>query len=244
MTTAVAGEQPLEASWTDPKRYLWLLGLVVPTVPFIAYGLVELTGLEIMWWAGPFVVFVLIPFLDAVIGKDSANPPDSRDQVARAGPLLPLVHLRVHPASSSRRSSSAARSGRAATSPSSPSSGSRSSMAMVSGIAINTAHELGHKTQEVREVARQDRALDQRLRPLLHRAQPRPPRAGRDARGPGLVAARRELLGVPSAHRVGQPDVGAPPGEGAARPARQAVLLDPQRHPERLGDDRRPVRRR
>ena len=74
---AAADEAPLEATWTDPKRYLWLLGLVVPMVPFIAWGLVELTGLGIMWWAGPFVVFVLIPFLDQMIGKDSSNPPDS-----------------------------------------------------------------------------------------------------------------------------------------------------------------------
>ena len=42
---AAAGEAPLEATWTDPKRYLWLLGLIVPLVPFIAFGLVELTGL-------------------------------------------------------------------------------------------------------------------------------------------------------------------------------------------------------
>ena len=74
---AAAGEAPLEATWTDPKRYLWLLGLIVPLVPFIAFGLVELTGLGIMWWAGPFVVFALIPFLDQIVGKDSSNPPDS-----------------------------------------------------------------------------------------------------------------------------------------------------------------------
>ena len=46
--TAPAAEEPLEASWTDPKRYLWLLGLVVPLIPFIAWGLVEATGLGIM----------------------------------------------------------------------------------------------------------------------------------------------------------------------------------------------------
>src|SRR2546430_16451662 len=63
--------------WSDPKRYLWLLGLIVPLVPFIAWGLVEATGLGVMWWVGPPVVFGLIRFLDLVIGKDSSTPPDS-----------------------------------------------------------------------------------------------------------------------------------------------------------------------
>ena len=46
----------MAATWRDPKRYLWLLGLIVPTLPFIAYGLVQLTGWPIMWWVGPAVV--------------------------------------------------------------------------------------------------------------------------------------------------------------------------------------------
>ena len=147
MTTAVAGEQPLEASWTDPKRYLWLLGLVVPTVPFIAWGLVELTGLGIMWWAGPFVVFALIPFLDAAIGKDSANPPDSaikwleQDRYYRwcTYAFLPLQYASLVFACwlwSSGDLSLFDELGLALT------------VAMVGGIAINTAHELGHKTKK------------------------------------------------------------------------------------------------
>ena len=34
-----------EVDWTDPKRYAWLLGLLVPVIPFMAWGLVEATGL-------------------------------------------------------------------------------------------------------------------------------------------------------------------------------------------------------
>ena len=33
------------ARWHDPKRYAWLLGLIVPTLPFLAWGLVQATGL-------------------------------------------------------------------------------------------------------------------------------------------------------------------------------------------------------
>ena len=40
MTTVTAASP---ARWRDGKRYAWLLGVVVPTLPFIVYGLVHLT---------------------------------------------------------------------------------------------------------------------------------------------------------------------------------------------------------
>ena len=143
-TTAVAGEPQLELHWTDPKRYLWLLGLIVPIAPFIAWGLAELTGLGVMWWAGPFIVFVLLPLLDQAIGKDSANPPDSvikwleEDRYYRwcTYAFLPLQFASLIFACAMWASgdlSFLASLGLALT------------VAMVGGIAINTAHELGHK---------------------------------------------------------------------------------------------------
>ena len=30
--------------WRDGKRYLWILGAVIPLIPFAAWGLVEATG--------------------------------------------------------------------------------------------------------------------------------------------------------------------------------------------------------
>ena len=147
MTTTVAGEPPLEARWTDPKRYLWLFGLVVPLVPFIAYALVELTGLGIMWWAGPFVVFVLIPFLDQAIGKDAENPPDSaikwleQDRYYRwcTYVFIPIQYAALIFCCVQWGSGDLAFA---------ESLGLALTMAMVSGIAINTAHELGHKTKK------------------------------------------------------------------------------------------------
>src|ERR1700734_3639914 len=63
--------------WRDHKRYAWLLGLIVPTLPFLAWGLVEATGLGIFWFYGPFLVFAIFPLLDLIVGMDAANPPDS-----------------------------------------------------------------------------------------------------------------------------------------------------------------------
>jgi alkane 1-monooxygenase len=141
-SSIAAAEHRLE--WTDPKRYLWLLGLIVPLIPFIAWGLVELTGLGVMWWAGPFLVFVIIPLLDRAIGKDSSNPPDSvlrkleDDRYYRwcTYVFIPIQYAGLAFACAQWTSghlSSVESLGLAVT------------VAMVGGIAINTAHELGHK---------------------------------------------------------------------------------------------------
>src|SRR3954470_15480903 len=63
-------------TWRDRKRYLWLLGTVVPLFLFAGWGLVSLTGLALFWWIGPMVVYVLIPVLDVALGDDSSNPPE------------------------------------------------------------------------------------------------------------------------------------------------------------------------
>jgi alkane 1-monooxygenase len=132
------------ARWRDPKRYLWLLGLFVPTLPFLAWGLVELTGLGVFWFYGPFLVFAIFPLADLLVGMDAENPPDSaikwleQDRYYRWCTYLyiPIQYAGLVLACwlwSSGKLSIVEDIGLALT------------VAMVSGIAINTAHELGHK---------------------------------------------------------------------------------------------------
>jgi alkane 1-monooxygenase len=144
---SIASEQTApqpQAHWRDHKRYAWLLGLIVPTLPFIAWGLVELTGLGIFWLYGPFLVFGIFPLLDLAIGMDAANPPDSvlkwleQDRYYRWCTYLyiPIQYAGLVLACwlwSSGKLSTLDDIGLALT------------MAVVSGVAINTAHELGHK---------------------------------------------------------------------------------------------------
>ena len=54
-------------------------------------------------------------------------------------------------------------------------------------------------------LAVQDHAGADLLRPLLHRAQPRPPRPRRHPGGSRVGPVRRDVLGVPAAQRVRQP---------------------------------------
>jgi alkane 1-monooxygenase len=131
-------------AWRDAKRYVWLLGLVVPTIPFLSFGLVELTGLDVLWFFGPVLVFGIFPLLDLLIGVDPSNPPDSivkwleQDRYYRwcTYAFIPIQYaglvfacwLWAHGGLSTLDSV-----------------GLALSVGVVSGVAINTAHELGHK---------------------------------------------------------------------------------------------------
>ena len=74
--TSSTPASPAGLVWRDPKRYLWLLGSVVPALVFESWFLVQVTGLSLFWWFGPILAFVVIPALDHVVGEDAENPPD------------------------------------------------------------------------------------------------------------------------------------------------------------------------
>lgn len=134
--------------WRDRKRYAWLLGLIVPLLPFIAWALAESTGLTLFWYTGPLVVFGFIPLLDLLLGTDAQNPPEEVVSALEADryyrrctfAFLPLQFASLiaacHLWASGTLSSSAAL-------------GLALTVGCVSGIAINTAHELGHKAERL-----------------------------------------------------------------------------------------------
>jgi alkane 1-monooxygenase len=132
------------ATWRDPKRYAWLLGLLVPTLPLMAWALVELTGLGVFWFWGPAFIFGVMPLLDTLVGKDNSNPPDSvlkfleQDRYYRlcTYAFLPLQYLALIGGAwllADGGLSLFEQIGLALT------------LGCVNGIGINTAHELGHK---------------------------------------------------------------------------------------------------
>jgi alkane 1-monooxygenase len=132
------------ATWTDPKRYAWLLGIIVPLAPFMAWGAVAASGFGGFWLLGPLLVFVAFPLLDIAIGVDASNPPDSvlkfleQDRYYRwcTYVFIPVQYAGLILACwlwSNGELSVLDSLGLAFT------------VGVVGGIAINTAHELGHK---------------------------------------------------------------------------------------------------
>ncbi|MFW0151036.1 alkane 1-monooxygenase [Mycobacterium sp. smrl_JER01] len=72
------GDRPVVAQhWRDPKRHVWLLGLVIPTLVPFSWAGAALTGWGVFWWSGPVLMFFVIPALDYLVGPDADNPPDS-----------------------------------------------------------------------------------------------------------------------------------------------------------------------
>ncbi|MCW2786794.1 MAG: alkane 1-monooxygenase [Marmoricola sp.] len=62
--------------WKDNKRYLWLIGLVVPSLAFVAAAAYIVSGWGAFLWIGPIIVLGVVPAFDLVVGLDKANPPD------------------------------------------------------------------------------------------------------------------------------------------------------------------------
>jgi alkane 1-monooxygenase len=144
MTSTTASAGVYDAAWRDGKRYAWLLGLLVPTLPLIAWGLVAATGLGIFWFSGPLIVFGVFPVLDLLVGADDENAPDSvvkwleQDRYYRwcTYAFLPVQYASLVLACWlwTRGDLSTI-----------DSIGLALTVGTVAGVAINTAHELGHK---------------------------------------------------------------------------------------------------
>ncbi|WP_203337351.1 fatty acid desaturase [Nocardioides limicola] len=132
--------------WRDKKRYLWVLGLVVPLLPLTGMALHQGTGLSVWLWLTPVVFLGLIPLLDLIAGYDDTNPPDEvidaleQDRYYRwvtyaylpvqyGGFVVAMWYL------ATADLSLVAKVGLAV------------SIGTVAGVAINTAHELGHKRE-------------------------------------------------------------------------------------------------
>ena len=73
------------ALWKDKKRYLWLIGLVVPSLAFIGMGGFALTGWGVWLWLGPIVILLIVPAIDLIAGLDRSNPPDDVIEALKAG---------------------------------------------------------------------------------------------------------------------------------------------------------------
>jgi len=145
-TITTVTDDGTEVRWRDRKRYLWLFGLVVPLLPFGSANWVRDSGLEIFYWSGPFWILVMIPLLDLIFGSDRSNAPDwaveqlSNDRFYRwcTFLFLPLQYwglLFACHVVTTRDLSLIDQLGYAIT------------VGTVAGVAINTAHELGHKKE-------------------------------------------------------------------------------------------------
>nr|WP_260758968.1 alkane 1-monooxygenase [Mycobacterium sp. SMC-4] len=145
---APAGQQPARPRrWRDRKRYLWLLGLVIPVLVPVSWLAVAITGCGLFWWSGPLMTVVLIPLMDYLVGSDSDNPPESvliyleQDRYYRWATYLylPAQYLSLVLACWLWSG------GGGVTLNLVDQLGLMLTVGGIAGVAINTAHELGHQ---------------------------------------------------------------------------------------------------
>lgn len=160
MTTRTrAGER-----WNDPKRYLWLFGLIPPTTLFIATAMQTLFNAlgwyrvaPAWWWLGPFLVYGVLVILDRALGTDGENPPEELIDEVQADryyryctyAYLPIqlgsVVLACYLWTADDLSWIGVDGGLGLDSK----IGIAWSLGIIGGISINTAHELGHRRESL-----------------------------------------------------------------------------------------------
>ncbi|WP_456695283.1 alkane 1-monooxygenase [Aeromicrobium sp. P5_D10] len=140
--------------WRDRKRYLWLIGAIVPLIPVSMWGLYVLTDSTLAWYFGPFFVFVVIPIADLIVGRDSENPPEELIEAIEEDRYYRWVTYAFVPVQVIGLIWGAYLLG-GGTLPGiddpltiAQKIGLSLGLGMVAGIGINTAHELGHKKEE------------------------------------------------------------------------------------------------
>lgn len=135
--------------WKDPKRYLWLLGPALPGI-----GLAALTGyaiapkkLKALAWTGPALVHGVIPALDRAIGEDKSNPPESAVGPLEQDKYYSRIVKAFIPTQYAMTFMGAWLASRKNT-PIEDKIGLTLTVGAINGIGINTAHELGHKSNK------------------------------------------------------------------------------------------------
>lgn len=150
--------------WRDRKRYLWLMGLIAPTAVFVMLPLMWAlnqfgwhVAAQVPLWIGPLLVYVVLPLLDLKFGPDGQNPPDEvmarleEDKYYRyctyayipfqyATLVIGAYLFTAHDLSWLGFEGGLGWLGKI---------GITFSVGALAGIGINTAHELGHKKDEL-----------------------------------------------------------------------------------------------
>ncbi|MFI2666663.1 alkane 1-monooxygenase [Micromonospora carbonacea] len=146
--TADAPATAPPAAWRDPRRALWPLALLVPALPFASWLAWRGGAGSWAWWLAPVVVFGVIPVVDLLVGDDRRNPPDEAvPRLARDGYYRWLTYLYL-PAQYAGLALGCAVWASGGLRPLGA-AGLVATLAVVDGIAINTAHELGHKREKL-----------------------------------------------------------------------------------------------
>lgn len=135
-------------TYTDRRRWLWSLSLFWPLMPLVSCWLALSTGQPLWLWGTLGVWYGLVPVLDHLFPADASNPPPEvvpeleEDRYYRLLTYLtvPIHYVTLIGAAYVVSTQSLPWHGLV---------GLALSVGVVNGLAINTGHELGHKTNSL-----------------------------------------------------------------------------------------------
>ncbi|WP_420465683.1 alkane 1-monooxygenase [Panacagrimonas sp.] len=145
MSISVATDDGRVVTYTDRKRALWLLSLLWPVVPVISCLLALASGQVAWYWLTVVVWYGVIPIIDHLLPADQSNaPPEVVAQLEQDRYYRVLTYLTV-PMHYVTMIYAAYIVGTQDL-PWHAILGLGLSVGIINGLAINTGHELGHKT--------------------------------------------------------------------------------------------------
>ena len=147
MSQATLSPTPV-ARWSDPKRYLWLLGPAIPLIGAAVLAAYWQTQQSWLLWVAFALVHAVLPVLDWVFGEDASNPPDSALQALENDRYYSWVLYAYVPIQIAVTIGGAAMIAMVDM-PWYDILGLAISVGVINGVAINTAHELGHKKDKL-----------------------------------------------------------------------------------------------
>ncbi|EWS53971.1 MULTISPECIES: alkane 1-monooxygenase [unclassified Methylibium] len=133
-----------EPKYRDRKRYAWAIGVLWPMLPVIGIAAAQITGEAAYYWLAPFLTFIVIPILDLVIGTSQRNPPANAIQALEEDNYYKRLTFITVPVHYLAMIAGAWAVGTLDLSVVSY-AGICVSVGLANGLAIVTAHELGHK---------------------------------------------------------------------------------------------------
>ncbi len=142
-----------QSAWRDPKRRFWLCSPSLPLLGCIfALSLKDQKGADLkntaLAWSGSLLIHAIIPLADVIVGRDDSNPPDSAMADLDQDPYyrwITYVFLPLQYAAHGLLAYQYAKRDL----PWYNRLGIAMTAGIGSGIAINTAHELGHKSDRL-----------------------------------------------------------------------------------------------
>jgi len=143
--TTVASGNSEHRTWVDGKRWLWLLSPALPLIGVLSVVAVIFGASPWALWTLPVVFYGVVPLLDWLIGTDPVNAPDwAVPRLDGTAYYLRIVYAYIP----SQYAATIAGAWLAVNGSLDIADlvGLTATVGMVNGVGINTAHELGHKT--------------------------------------------------------------------------------------------------